>query len=32
MILNADEILEIAEQIERDGIAFYERAAERFRG
>ena len=32
MILNADEILEIAEQIERNGIAFYERAAERFQG
>ena len=32
MILNADEILEIAEQIERNGIAFYERAAERFHG
>jgi rubrerythrin len=32
MILNADEILKIAEQIERNGIAFYERAAERFQG
>ena len=32
MILNVDEILEIAEQIERNGIAFYERAAERFQG
>jgi rubrerythrin len=32
MILNADEILKIAEQIERNGIAFYERAAERFHG
>ena len=32
MILNADEILEIAEQIERNGIAFYEGAAERFQG
>ena len=32
MILNADEILEIAEQIERNGIAFYEKAAERFQG
>ena len=30
MILNADEILKIAEQIERNGIAFYEKAAERF--
>jgi rubrerythrin len=32
MIFNADEILKIAEQIERNGIAFYERAAARFRG
>jgi rubrerythrin len=32
MILNVDEILKIAEQIERNGIAFYERAAERFHG
>jgi rubrerythrin len=32
MILNADEILKIAEQIERNGLAFYERAAERFQG
>jgi rubrerythrin len=32
MILNADEILKVAEQIERNGIAFYERAAERFDG
>jgi len=32
MILNADEILKIAEQIERNGIAFYEKAAECFQG
>jgi rubrerythrin len=32
MIFNADEVLKIAEQIERNGIAFYERAAERFQG
>ena len=32
MILNADEILKIAEQIERNGIVFYEKAAERFSG
>jgi rubrerythrin len=32
MILNVDETLKIAEQIERNGIAFYERAAERFHG
>jgi rubrerythrin len=32
MIFNADEVLEIAEQIERNGIAFYEQAAERFEG
>ena len=32
MIFNADEVLEIAEQIERNGIAFYEKAAERFHG
>ena len=32
MILNADEILKIAEQIERNGITFYEKAAERFQG
>lgn len=32
MILNADEILGIAEQIERNGIVFYEKAAERFQG
>jgi rubrerythrin len=29
---NFGEILEIAEQIERNGMAFYEKAAERFRG
>jgi rubrerythrin len=29
---NADEVLEIAEQIERNGMVFYEKAAERFRG
>jgi rubrerythrin len=29
---NADEVLRIAEQIERNGTAFYERAADRFRG
>jgi rubrerythrin len=32
MAFNVDEILEIAEQIERNGMAFYEKAAERFRG
>ena len=32
MIFNADEVLKIAEQIERNGIAFYEKAAERFQG
>jgi rubrerythrin len=32
MIFNADEVLAIAEQIERNGIEFYERAAARFRG
>jgi rubrerythrin len=32
MILNADEILKIGEQIERNGITFYEKAAERFQG
>ena len=32
MIFNADEVLKIAEQIERNGIAFYEKAAERFHG
>ena len=32
MIFNADEILKTAEQIERNGIAFYETAAGRFRG
>jgi rubrerythrin len=32
MIFNADEVLKIAEQIERNGIDFYERAAERFEG
>jgi rubrerythrin len=32
MIFNADEVLKIAEQIERNGIAFYETAAERFDG
>jgi len=32
MVLNADEILKIAEQIERNGITFYERAADRFEG
>ncbi len=32
MILNIDETLKIAEQIERNGVAFYETAAERFRG
>ena len=32
MIFNADEVLKIAEQIERNGIDFYERAAERFDG
>ena len=32
MIFNADEVLKIAEQIERNGIEFYERAAERFDG
>ena len=32
MIFNADEVLQIAEQIERNGIAFYEKAAERFSG
>jgi rubrerythrin len=32
MIFNADEVLKIAEQIERNGIAFYETAAERFGG
>jgi rubrerythrin len=31
MVFNADEVLKIAEQIERNGIAFYEKAAERFR-
>jgi len=31
-IFNADEIFAIAEQIERNGIAFYQRAAERFEG
>jgi rubrerythrin len=31
-IFNADEILEIAEQIERNGITFYGNAAARFRG
>jgi rubrerythrin len=29
---NADEVLAIAEQIERNGKVFYEKAAERFRG
>ena len=32
MIFNAEEVLKIAEQIERNGIAFYEKAAERFDG
>ncbi len=32
MIFNADEVLKIAEQIERNGIAFYEKAAKRFQG
>jgi rubrerythrin len=32
MIFNADEILKIAEQMERNGTAFYQRAAERFSG
>ena len=32
MIFNADEILKIAEQIERNGITFYEKVAARFRG
>ena len=32
MAFNADEVLEIAEQIERNGMAFYERVAERFSG
>lgn len=32
MIFNAEEVLKIAEQIERNGIAFYETAAERFSG
>jgi rubrerythrin len=32
MAFNADEVLEIAEQIERNGMAFYERAAERVSG
>ena len=32
MIFNADEVLKIAEQIERNGVEFYERAAERFDG
>jgi rubrerythrin len=32
MIFNADEVLKIAEQIERNGVQFYERAAERFDG
>jgi rubrerythrin len=32
MIFNADEVLKIAEQIERNGMAFYETAAERFEG
>jgi rubrerythrin len=32
MIFNADEVLKIAEQIERNGISFYEKAAERFSG
>jgi len=32
MIFNADEVLKIAEQIERNGIAFYQKAAERFQG
>jgi rubrerythrin len=32
MIFNAEEVLKIAEQIERNGIAFYEKAAERFSG
>ena len=30
MIFNADEVLKIAEQIERNGIDFYKKAAERF--
>jgi rubrerythrin len=32
MAFNADEVFEIAEQVERNGMAFYERAAERFSG
>ena len=32
MAFNADEVLAIAEQIERNGMVFYEKAAERFRG
>ena len=32
MILNADEILKIAEQIERNGLAFYQKAAAGFQG
>jgi rubrerythrin len=32
MIFNADEVLKIAEQIERNGISFYEMAADRFEG
>ncbi len=32
MIFNAEEILKIAEQMERNGIVFYETAAERFSG
>lgn len=32
MIFNAEEVLKIAEQIERNGTTFYETAAERFSG
>ena len=32
MAFNADEVLGIAEQIERNGVVFYEKAAERFEG
>jgi rubrerythrin len=31
-IFNAEEIFRIAEQIERNGVLFYEKAAERFQG
>jgi rubrerythrin len=32
MIFNVDEVLKIAEQIERNGIAFYQKAAAGFQG